>query len=156
MDSHEQIWNLAKWRFLQGEASLWLFSNKVLEIALLVGVATWVYFEFFAFANYTYLKYIGLIITILSVGVIRSRFGLYEGYFDGYERGFEDAATRNCDYWGDTHNEFTDNSAIDAVLDEIEKNEEKINKENIVSRENEVKKGFSQLIGYIFTWRKIK
>jgi hypothetical protein len=156
MESHEQIWNLAKWRFLQEEASLWLFSNKVLEIALFFGVATWIYFDFFSFDYYTYLKYIGLIIIIHSVGEIRSRFGLYEGYFDGYERGFEDAATRNCDYWGDKHNEFTDNSAINAVLDEIQKNEEKIKKENIVSRENEVKEGFSQLMGYIFTWHKIK
>ena len=156
MGSDEQIWSLAKWRFLRGEASLWLFSNKVLEVTLFVGVATWVYFEFFSPDDYTYLKYIGLIIIILSFGEIRSRFGLYEGYFDGYEAGFNDAATRNCDYWGDTHNKVTDNSAINAALDEIKINEEKINKENIASRVNEVEKGFSKLIGFVLTWRKIK
>lgn len=115
MESSKQIWNLSKWRFLQGEASLWVFSNKALEFALLIGVVTWIYFEFFSYGIYENIKYIGLIIVILSVGEVRSRFGLYEGYFDGYERGFEDAATRNCDY-GDTHNEISDNSAIMQVL----------------------------------------
>lgn len=156
MGSDEQIWSLAKWRFLHGEASLWSFSNKALEVALFVGVAIWAYFDFFSPDSYTYLKYIGLIIIILSYGEIRSRFGLYEGYFDGYETGFNDAAIRNLDYWGDTHDEITDSLAINAVLDEIKKNEEKINKENIASRVIEVEKGFSKLIGFVLTWRKIK
>lgn len=58
-----------------------------------------------------------LIIFVLSIGEIRSRFGLYEGYFDGYERGFEDAATRKCDYWGKTHNEISDVRFIANRLD---------------------------------------
>jgi len=155
MNSHEQIWNLAKFRFLQSEASLWVISNKKVEIFWVIGIAIWVYFEFFSFGNYMYLKYIGLIIIYFSIGEIRSRLGLYEGYFDGYEKGFEDAATRNCDYWGETHDEFSDENAIKAVLDDIKNNEDKIDKDNIVSRENEIKEGFSQLMGFL-TWRKIK
>ena len=51
MDSNQQIWNLAKWRFGQGEATLWIFSNKVLEIAFFAGVAAWVYFDFFSLSK---------------------------------------------------------------------------------------------------------
>ena len=47
MDSHKQIWNLAKLRFLQGEASLWVFSNKTIDVIGIFGLAIWFYFEFF-------------------------------------------------------------------------------------------------------------
>lgn len=70
MTQHEQIWNLAKFRFVQSEASLWVISNKVLEVAWFLGISCWIYYEFFSF-NYTYLKFIGLIIIYLSVGEIR-------------------------------------------------------------------------------------
>jgi len=76
MSTHEKIWNLAKFRFLQGEARLWVISNKELELALVIGIAIWVYFEFFSFGIYIYLKYIGLTIFILCISEIRSRFGL--------------------------------------------------------------------------------
>jgi hypothetical protein len=155
MESSETIWNLSKWRFLQADARLWVFSNKALEIVLLAGIVTWVYFEFFSYGIYENIKYIGLVVAILSVGEARSRLGLYEGYFDGYEQGFKDAATRNCDYWGDTHNEFQDNLALNSVLNEIKNNEEKISHENKQSRLKEIEEGFSRLAGYIFTWRKI-
>jgi hypothetical protein len=42
-----------------------------------------------------------------------------EGYSDGYERGFSDAATRNCAYWGETHNEISDNLTTADVIAEI-------------------------------------
>jgi hypothetical protein len=155
MELRKQIWNLSKWRFLQGEASLWVISNKALEYALLVGVLTWVYFEFFSHGIYKNINYIGVVIVIYSVSEIRSRIGLYKGYFAGYERGFEDASTRNCDYLGGTHNEISDNLAINAVLEEIKNNEGKISNENKETRANEVDKGLSQLAGYIFTWCKI-
>ena len=155
MDQHEQIWNLAKFRFVQSEASLWVISNKVLEVAWFASISCWVYFEFFS-GNYTYLKFIGLIIIYLSFGEIRSRIGSYRGYFDGYEKGFEDAATRNCDYWGKTHDEYDDQVAIKSVLDDIKKNEDRIDKKNLDMRDSEIIEGFSRLTGYILTWRKIK
>jgi hypothetical protein len=155
MGSDRQVWNLSKLRFLQGEASLWIFSNKVLEIVLTFGIAIWLYFEFFSPYIYEKIKYLGLIVTLLAFSGIRSRFKLYEGYFDGYEQGFKDASTCNYDYWGDTHDEFSDNCAINSVLEKIKKNEDRISEENKKSRADEMEKGFSKLMGYILTWRKI-
>lgn len=154
MDSHKQIWNLAKFRFLQGEASLWVLKNKTVEILWIIGIATWIYFEFFAKGNLVYLKFIGLIIIYFSIGEIRSRLSLYHGYFDGYEKGFEDAATRNCDYWGKTHNELSDEAALKSVLKDIKINEDRIDQANIEMRDKEINEGFSQLMGFV-TWRKI-
>ncbi len=150
VESSKQIWNLSKRRFLQEEVSRWIFSNKTFEIFLLAGIVVWVYFEFFSYGIYENIKYIGLIIVIRSIGAIRFKFILYQGYFDGYERGFEDAATCNCDYWGDTHNEQSDNLAITTVLEKIKNNEEKVSDANQKLRAKEVEKGISQLTSYIF------
>ncbi len=156
MGPNEHIWGLSKWRFLQCEASVWTLGNKVLELAFFAGLSIWIYFEFFSGGVYTYIKIIGLIIAVLAFSVIRSRFGLYEGFFDGYEKGFEDAATKNCDYWGDTHDEHSDNIDIATVISQIRQNEEKMSEENKKNREDEVRKGLSKLVGYILTWRKIR
>ena len=156
MESNEQIWNLSKWRFLQEEASLWIFGNKVLEFVLLIGIVAWINFEFFSYGILHNIKYTGLIAVILSVSEIRSRIGSYRGYFDGYERGFKDAATRNCGDCGDTHDAISDSFVINRVIEEIKKNDEKISNESKIEREEQVQKGFSQLVGFILTWRKIK
>lgn len=155
MDSHKQIWNLAKSRFLQGEASLWVISNKTLDILWIIGIASWIYFEFFVKGSFGFLKFIGLLIIYFSIGEIRSRLSLYQGYFDGYEKGFEDAATRNCDYWGKTHDELSDGAEIKSVLNDIKNNEDRIDQANIEMRDKQISDGFSKLLGFII-WRKIK
>ena len=76
--------------------------------------------------------------------------------FDGYGHGFTDAATRNCDYWGDTYSQSTDSSDIHAALKEIKQNDEKVSAKNKESRESDIRKGFSNLIGIMLTWRKIR
>ena len=156
MNSNEKIWNISKWRFLQSEASLWIIGNKGFEIVFLVGVVVWVYFEFFSFGNYQYIKYLGLVLIFAAFAAIRGRHSNYVGFYDGYEQGFKDASVRNLDYWGSTHSELSDESAIISVLTDIEKSEEQISSENREARDKEVKKGFSKLLGYVFTWRKLR
>lgn len=156
MSANEQIWDLAQFRFLQTTTRLWVINNKVLEIAFLVGMTIWVSFEFFSTGYYAYIKYFGLVLTVLTLIIMRSRTSCYEGYFDGYEHGFKDAATQNCDYWGNTHNEISDSVAIETVLNKIKENEEKISEENLLSREHQVKEGLSSATGFILTWRKIR
>ena len=155
MEAYEQILGLAKFRFLQTTARLWVINNKVLEIAFLVGIIMWISFEFFSTGYYAYIKYFGLVLTVLTLIIMRSRTSCYEGFFDGYEHGFKDAATQNCDYWGNTHNEYTDSVAKETVLNKIKKNEEKISKKDLLSREHQVKEGLSSGAGFILTWRKI-
>lgn len=156
MNTDVEVQELSKSRFLETEASLWLLGNKSLEIALFVGIYIWFYFEFFSSGPLENIKFIGLIIIVLMISEIRSRLSVYRGYCDGYTLGFADAATRNCDYWGETHNQWTDSSDIHAALEEIKKNNEKANAENKESRESSIRKGFSNFIGFMLTWRKIR
>jgi hypothetical protein len=155
-NSDEKIWNIAKWRFLQSEAALWIIGNKILEIVFLLGLVMWIYFEFFSSGNYQYFKYIGLVLVFFTFLAMRGRYSSYLGFFDGYEQGFKDAAVRNLDYWGSTHNESTDEMAIDAVLQQIENNEENISSKNKEERDKEVKDGFRKLLGFLLTWRKLR
>ena len=155
MYSYNRIWNIANWRFLQAEAALWITGNKVLEYWFLIGIITFLYCDNFLLDNFKYFKYLGFVIVIYSVSAMRYRFGLQEGYTDGYEQGFIDAATRNCDYWGGDINVVED-MAINTALDEIEKTEERISKENRLARADEIKKGFAKLLGWVLTWRKVK
>ncbi len=154
MDPDTGVWNLAKWRFLQ-QARLWLLGNRFLEMTVLVGVMMWIYFEFFASSGGS-LKYVALLIVFLSISEIRARLSLYEGYFDGYERGFGDAATRKCDYWGEIHDEADDKRAISAAINEIAENESKISPTNVESRNSEIQMGFGKLVGFVLTWRKLR
>ncbi len=146
-----KVWDLSKWRFLQCEASLWIISNKLLEVTHIIGFMTWIYFEFISVGSLESIKYLGLLVGILSFLAIRSRRKLYIGYFNGYEQGFRDAATRNCDYWSDVH-ALSGSEDIDETLEEIKENEKRITDENINSRAEDVKKGFSKLVGFIVTW----
>jgi len=41
-------------------------------------------------------------------------------------------------------------------LRDIEINETKISDENKISRDTEVKKGFSKLVGFFLTWKKLQ
>ncbi|WP_439502969.1 hypothetical protein [Methylophaga sp.] len=156
MKLDEKIWGIAKWRFLQSEASRWLVNNKALEIVFFVGLSVWAYFEFFSSGNYSNIKYLGLILAVSAFVVMRTRYSSYTGFFDGYECGFKDASARNLDYWGKTHNETSDSIIIEAVLRDIEINESKISDENKISRDTEVKKGFSKLVGFFLTWKKLQ
>jgi len=155
MNTSEKVWAIGKWRFLQSEARLWLIGNKALEIIFFTSFGIWLYFEFIS-NSYVFFKHISLFIFFISILEIRNRYSKYLGYFDGYEQGFQDASTKNCDYWGDTHNEQEDERNIIAVLNEISKNEENISKENVASRNNEIKEGFTKLLGFLLTWRKLK
>lgn len=155
MGASESIWAIAKWRYLQSEARLWIISNKALEIIFLIGASAWIYFEFFAH-SYGFMKYLGLLLSVLSLLEIRSRRASYVGYFDGYDQGFADAATRNCDYWGNTHDEQSEEREKLAVLDEISRCEANVTEENMKSRNEEVREGFSRLTGFFLTWKKIK
>lgn len=155
MNTYETVWAISKWRFLQSEARQWMISNKIIEIIFIGSLSIWIYFEFFS-ESYEFIKYIGLFFFVISILVIYSRYSKYLGYFDGYEQGFQDAATRNCDYWGATHDKHEDEQDILAVLNEISKNEENISKENMESRNDEIKKGFSKLVGFILTWKRIR
>jgi hypothetical protein len=154
MNSDEKIWKIAKWRFLQSEPSLWIIGNKWVEITFLVGAVVWIYFEFLSIGTFQYIKYLGLVLVIFSFAAMRGRHANYIGFYDGYEQAFKDACVRNLDYWGGTHTELSDEAAIIGVLSEIEKSEEQISPENREARDKEVKKGFSKLLGYVFTWRK--
>ncbi len=156
MNSDEKIWNIAKWRFLQSEARLWIISNKGFEITFLVGMIMWIYFEFFSSGNYQYIKYLGLVLVFIAFTAMRGRNNSYIGFFDGYEQGFKDASVRNLDYWGDTHSESSDEVAINNVLNDIDKNEEQVSPENRETRDKEVKKGFSKLLGFFLSWRKLR
>ncbi|MDH3468022.1 MAG: hypothetical protein OES26_19310 [Gammaproteobacteria bacterium] len=60
METDLEVWNMSKWRFLQSEASLWIFGNKFLEVALFLGALVWFYFEFFSAGLLKNLKYLGL------------------------------------------------------------------------------------------------
>lgn len=155
MNSEELIWDLSKKRFLQAEAYYWLLGNKVIEILFIIGLIIFVYFDFYVFDSFKYFKYAGIAIIIITLCIIRFRRGSYLGYFDGYEQGFKDAASRNCDYW-DEISEFQAYSAIKKALEEIKNNEKNVSEENMQSRINDIKKGFNKLTGFILTWRKIK
>ena len=156
MNSDEKIWNIAKWRFIQSEASLWIIGNKGFEVAFLVGLVVWIYFEFFSFGHYQYIKYFGLILAFATFAAMRGRIANYVGFYDGYEQGFKDASVRNLDSRGSFHQKASDEATINNVLCEIEKSEEQVNSQNREYREREVKKGFSKLLGYILTWRKLR
>ena len=150
MRTSESIWAMAKWRYLQSEARLWVISNRVLEIIFLASAGVWTYFEFFSH-SYEFMRYVGLCSSVLSLLEIGSRRAAYVGYFDGYEQGFDDAATKNCDYWGTTHNKQEDERAKLAVLEEISQNEANISEQNMKSRNEEIKEGFSRLMGFFLT-----
>jgi hypothetical protein len=152
MDYREKIWSLAKMRFLHGEASMWIFGNKAIETLFFISFAIWIYSEF---VSSSYIKYAGLIGTVFSFMAMKSRYDMYEGFFDGYEQGFMDAATKNLDYWGRTHSKNTDARDIQAAMREIEESEEIVSTENKASRETQINKGFNKLTGIVLTWRKL-
>jgi hypothetical protein len=155
MDYHNHIWNLSKMRFLQSTASVWILSNKIFEILLFSGIIMFLYFDIFVFNDFKYLKYFGFIVSVLAAGAISSRLGSYEGYFDGYEQGFIDAATRNCDYW-DEEGEFKANIALMQTIGELSDNEKNISEENRQERFKDISKGMNKIYGFVLTWRKVK
>ncbi len=58
-------------------------------------------------------------------------------------------------FWGDIHTEESDNSSIKRVLKNIKRNEKLMSAQNVEARKQEIEKGFSKLLGYLLTWRKI-
>ena len=155
MYPYNLIGRIAKWRFLQSEASLWSAGNRVVEFLFFIGTIMFLYFDNFVFDDFKYFKYIGIVIALYSLGTIRHRSGLYDGYFDGYEQGFMDSATCNCDYWGSKDFTGDEELAIAKALAEIELNEKNISEANMLARAEEIKKGHSKLLGWILTWRKV-
>ena len=150
MKNYEKVWEFAKWRFLQNEATLWTIGNKVLELILFAGILIAIYFGFFANETNSVVEYFGVALTLLAYGVIQHRVGQFMGYFDGYERGFLDAASRDL-----VPSQLEEGIALDEVMEEIEKSEDNLSDEDFSLREASVKEGFSKLLGLFLTWRKI-
>ena len=150
MKNYEKIWEFAKWRFLQNEAASWTIGNKVLELILFAGALIAIYFGFFADGSNSVLQYFGIIMALLAYGVIQHRVGQFIGYFDGYERGFLDAASRDL-----VPSELDEDIALDGVMKEIKESEDKVSEEDFALREESVAEGFSKLLGLFLTWRKI-
>jgi len=98
-----------------------------------------------------YLLYPRIILFIFTGIEISKRNGLYTGYFDGYEQGFCDAATK---YLGWMSN-LQEGTAITTTLKEIETNENDIDPENKLEREKQVNEGYVKLLGWLITWRKL-
>ena len=155
MNTDEFIWDFAKWRFLQGEARLWIYSNKILEVMFFLSLTLWLYLEFFLMSN-SPLTYVSLLTTVLLFVKVRTRISKYQGFFDEYERGFEDAATRNCDYWSKTHSEQSATYALEETVSEIKKNEEIISLENLNIRKEEIEQGYQKLLGLLLSWKELK
>jgi hypothetical protein len=152
---YNSVWALSKLRFLETVPYYWLLSNKVLEILFFSGAAIFLYFDLSVYDNFKYLKYIAIIIALWSIGAISSRLGSYEGYFDGYEQGFKDAATHNVDYWSE-ENDIMENISISNALKEIKINAERMSEEHKQQRTTTINKNFKKLIGWVLTWKKIR
>lgn len=150
MKNYEKIWEFAKWRFLQNEATKWTIGNRILEIILIGGVLLALYFGFYAEESNSIAEYFGIILTLLVYGVIQRRVGQYIGYFDGYEKGFLDAASRNL-----VPSVIVEGEALDSVMKDIDESELNLTEEESALREKSVIEGFEKLLGLILTWRKI-
>jgi len=103
MATTEQIWILAKRRFLQ-EAGAWTFSNKSLEVITIVGGSIGAYLlsnipedPGFVFGSLTSLT---IFAVFLSVFEMVGREKYFDGYFHAYEMGFEDGIGDNTNDHG--------------------------------------------------------
>ena len=127
MATTEQIWILAKRRFLQ-EAAVWTFSNKFLEVITIVGGSIGAYLlsnvpdePGLVFGTLTSMT---IFAVLLSVFEMTEREKYFDGYFQAYEIGFEDGTGDNINDHG------------------IE--------EGIKPMDDEVNRGLSNVRGYIF------
>ena len=103
MATTEQIWILAKRRFLQ-EAGGWTFSNKSLEVITIVGGSIGAYLlniipddPGFVFGTLTSMTIFAVFLSVFEM-VEREKY--FDGYFQAYEMGFEDGTGDNINDHG--------------------------------------------------------
>ena len=107
-----------------------------MELFFYLSIGCLFYFAHFMSSNVKYFKYAGIVISLLSYGVMRYRLGSYEGYVNGYEQGFIDATSRNCGYWADENDYYRE---ISAALKEIEGNESRMSEKHKENRAEEIR-----------------
>jgi hypothetical protein len=148
-DFNKQIWNISKWRFLQSEASFWIVRNKVLEILAFGSVVLWFWLSASPSPEPAILPKIVIVVALLAAITVDRRNSKWDGYFDGYEQGFQDAASRNLDYWGETHDTHSDDVVISQVLEDIKRNENSISEEDRAERGAQIQKGRAKAVGFV-------
>lgn len=151
MNHDEFIWNSSKWRFHQCISSLWQCSNKLIEFLFLGALCGLVASELIL-DGLNHLTTVFSVILALAFAEFRARASLFEGFFDGYERGFQDAATCNFDYWGETHTEADDGIKLKQVIEEISRNEQNVSEANLEARHAEITTGLSKCLGFGLLW----
>jgi hypothetical protein len=146
--------NLSKVRFLQEEATTWWFPTKLIELLFAGGCLLLVGPFLVDEPAIEQLPYVGGIIMVTAYLELAKRRAIWSGWYFGYEQGFKDAAIANFDFWGESHDEYSDASAVEAVIERIKQAEETISEENIARRDKQIVDGLKLFQGFLIGWRR--
>lgn len=156
MNTNKYIWVLSKMRFFQTESQFWVFNAKSLDILIIISMSLFIYFEFLTQETLYYLNYVFLLITLYFYSMRIGRQYKFIGFFDGYENGFNDAATRHISYIGqdDPFNFDYDHRKAEACL-EIEERLKDVSDKYKQEQNKAIREGLNRASG-IFTWVNLK